>query len=412
MRVLVQKFGGTSVSTMERRQQVVAKITAAQNAGYSPVVVVSALGRRGEPYATDTLINLARQECPDIDRREQDLIMSCGEIVAGVIVVGALRNAGIEAAFLTGPQAGIVTTSRYGNAQILRIDPDAVFSHLNRGQVAVIAGFQGRAENGDITTLGRGGSDTSAVALGAALGAEQVEIYTDVNGIMTADPRAVASARIIPSISYEEVYQMALQGAKVIHPRAVEIAMRYNLPLWIKSTFTDETGTLISNKLNGTIELIRGMDAVGLAQADDYGVMRISACDQTHSGYTSLLLDEWSRAGIDLDFINISPNGMEITATQENLTLAAHLVENNALKISDRLEGCAKVSLIGRSLSASNGVGAFIEVLQQAQIPILQTFTGPLTISGIVEREYMAASMQSLHEVFFKLKTEVMEDMQ
>ncbi len=394
MRILVQKFGGTSVSTAERREQVVAKITAAKADGYAPLVVVSALGRVGEPYATDTLLTLAKEECPAIGKREQDLIMACGEIVAGVIVVGALKKAGHDAVFLTGQQAGIITTPAHGDAQIIRIDPGNVTAHLAAGRIVVAAGFQGASETGEITTLGRGGSDTSAAALAAAVRAEAAEIYTDVDGIMTADPRVVPEACTIPVISYEEAYQLAIQGAKVIHPRAVEIAFRHGLTLKIKSTFGDAAGTVVTNDRDGTIERLRGRVAVGLAHKSGYGVIRL-AWGKGKAG--AAVLGRLAAAGLDADLINITPQGVEIIAGQSDIELAAAQAAAAGLSVAAKVEECAKVSLIGCSSPAAAVVNSFVDLLSQAEIGVLQTYTGPYAVSGIVAAADLAAALRALH---------------
>ncbi|HWJ03898.1 MAG TPA: aspartate kinase, partial [Verrucomicrobiae bacterium] len=262
LRVLVQKFGGTSVASPEKRAQVAEKIIAAKEEGYSPVVVVSAIGRTGDPYATDTFLNLVKGIYSDVPKREIDILMSCGEVISGVVMVSTLIGLGHDAVLLTGAQAGILTTNNFGDARIVRIEPKAILENLAEGKVVVVTGFQGITENGEITTLGRGGSDTTASALGVALDAEAIDIYTDVEGIMTADPRIVDDAKILDVITYNEICQLAHQGAKVIHPRAVEIAMQKNIPLRVKSTFSDAPGTLVTNQLDSDF-LELGTDITG-----------------------------------------------------------------------------------------------------------------------------------------------------
>jgi aspartate kinase len=401
MPILVQKFGGTSVSTPERRQQVVEKISAATRAGLSPVVVVSALGRRGESYATDTLLNLAKQECPSIDDRELDMIMACGEIVAGVIVVGALKNAGFDAVFLSGQQAGILTTMKHGDAQIVAIRPVNVLRHVAEGKIVVVAGFQGATEDGEITTLGRGGSDTTASALGAAVEATAVEIYTDVNGIMTADPRIVPAASTIPHCSYEEAHQLALHGAKVIHPRAVEIAWRHNVPLKVKCTFTDEDGTTISSKAEGTIERLRDRTVVGIAHEADYGLLTLKDADPDAFAGAGKLLGRMATAGIDADRINISQRDMEMTASAADIETIAALGHEVGMDFAERVG--ARISVVGGSGEGVSGMAdAFIELLQRQRIELLQTSTEPHAISGIVDKKDMTAAIQALHGHLFE----------
>ncbi len=229
MRIVVQKFGGTSVSTPEMRSKVCDRVRSTLDSGYKVVVVVSAMGRESDPYSTDTFINMIRAVNPDPSLREMDLIMSCGEIITATLLASQLSVQGIPSRCLTGEQAGIVTDSNYGNAHILYVKPQNILQCLEDGITPIVAGFQGRSERGDLTTLGRGGSDTTASALGAALNAEVIDIFTDVEGVMTADPRIVENARLLDSITYNEICQLARDGAKVIHPRSVEIAMQANI---------------------------------------------------------------------------------------------------------------------------------------------------------------------------------------
>jgi aspartate kinase len=203
MRILVQKFGGTSVQSGEARAAAIEKVIAARKGGYSPVVVVSAIGRAGDPYATDTLIQFAREAAGcEINPRENDLLMSCGEIISAVIMAGAFEERGYTARAVTGWQAGIYTNDLFGNASYFEVDTARLYEMLNAGVIPIVTGFQGITRNGDVTTLGRGGSDTTAAILGSALRAEAIEIYTDVDGIMTADPRLLPEARVLPDVSY------------------------------------------------------------------------------------------------------------------------------------------------------------------------------------------------------------------
>jgi aspartate kinase len=262
MKILVQKFGGTSV-TEKRRGDAVAKVIKAMQNGWKVVVVVSAMGRSGDPYATDTLIDTLYSVDKTVPPapREQDMIMACGEIISTVLFAQALRARGYESVALTGGQAGIRTNYEFGNARIEEINPHYILRMLEEGKVVVVAGFQGTTLPGAITTLGRGGSDTSGSALGAALKPHateiEVEIYTDVDGVKTADPRVFHdqegklianhhAPQTLRTATYQEVAEMAHMGAKVVHPRAAEIAHQYHIPLWVKSTFEDAPGTLIT----------------------------------------------------------------------------------------------------------------------------------------------------------------------
>jgi aspartate kinase len=408
MPILVQKFGGTSVSTPERRRQVVDKITRAKEAGYSPVVVVSALGRCGESYATDTLINLARQECPSINGRELDMIMACGEIVAGVIIVGALKNAGFDAVLLNGQQAGIITTMKHGDAQIVEIRPANVLKHVAEGKIVVVAGFQGATDSGEITTLGRGGSDTSATALGAAVDAAAVEIYTDVNGIMTADPRIVPAASTIDACTYEAAYQLAVHGAKVVHPRAVEIAWRHGIPVKVKCTFTDEAGTTISGNAGGTIERVNDRPVVGIAHQADCGLLVLKDTNSNAFAGAGRLLGRMVTAGVDADHINISRLDMEFTAAATTIDTIAQLGRDTGMELAEKIGGGARISLIGGAASNASGLAnSFVALLERERIEVLQTFTEPHAISGIVDGKDMIPAIQALHEHLFGTPTQI-----
>src|SRR5207249_1470449 len=240
MSLVVQKYGGTSVGDAERIRNVARRVARRRLAGDALVVVVAAMGG-----ATDELIDLARQVTDVPSERELDVLLSTGEIVSSTLLAMALRSVGVEAISFTGAQAGIQTDSVYGKARILKIDPHRIEEALERGQVAIVAGFQGITPETDVATLGRGGSDTTAVALAAALSAAQCEIYTDVEGVFTCDPRVEPRARKLRDIGYEEMLELASQGARVMHARAVELGAIYHMPILVASSFADAPGTLI-----------------------------------------------------------------------------------------------------------------------------------------------------------------------
>ncbi|OOL11806.1 aspartate kinase [Bacillus cereus] len=243
MKIIVQKFGGTSVRDENGRKHALHHIKKSLDAGYKVVTVVSAMGRKGEPYATDTLLSLVNQEESHISNREQDLLLSCGELISAIVFSNMLNENGIKAAALNGAQAGFITNDDFTNAKIIEMNCDRIHEELADVDVIVVTGFQGQTKKGDTTTLGRGGSDTSASALGVALHAEYIDIFTDVEGVMTADPRIVKDARHLQTVTYNEICNMAYQGAKVVHPRAVEIAMHAKVPLRVRSTYSDSEGT-------------------------------------------------------------------------------------------------------------------------------------------------------------------------
>lgn len=247
MGLVVQKFGGTSVATEEARSALIKHVKKARDNGNSVVVVVSAMGRKGDPYATDTILDILYRLDPKVDPEKKDLLLSCGEIISCALISHYLDLNGIPSEALTGFQAGILTTNDFSNSQIININTTNIEKYLNAGKVVVIAGFQGITWDGKITTLGRGGSDTTAVELGGYLKADYVDIFTDVPGVAIVDPRIVPSPRYISRISYSDMHKLAYHGAKVIHPRAVKAAEKHGIQVHVRSTFTDDEGTLISS---------------------------------------------------------------------------------------------------------------------------------------------------------------------
>jgi aspartate kinase len=413
MRIIVQKFGGTSVSSPAHRDRAAERVVQAVHNGYSVVVVVSAMGRSGDPYATDTLLGIARDACPETTTRELDLMMSCGEIVSAVVFAGTLRATGVDALAMTGGQAGLVTDEGFSCARIIRMDVEPVRRQLEAGRVVVVAGFQGRSESGEVTTLGRGGSDTTACALGAALGAEIVEIYTDVEGVYTADPRLVPDARTIAVVGYDELAQMAHLGAKVIHPQAVEIAMAGAVPLRVRSTFSDGPGTLITGP---TAEGRRWPDAgttggrvitavthladvtlirVGVPEGGDDLAVGVGAEDPELRVFETI-----AAAGISVDLINVSPTVKSfIVAANEALRAKACLEKAGCA--TELRPNCAKVSVVGSGMRGVPGVMAqVVRALRGVGAHILQTSDSHVTISCLIPMECLERAVRALHEQF------------
>lgn len=250
MGIIIQKFGGTSLRHLSNQSEFLKHVKKEVEFGSKLIVVVSAMGRSGDPYATDTLINQLENINTNINPKKKDLIMSVGETISAALVSHLLDSEGIASDCLMGFQAGIVTDDTFNQSNIIEINTTKMIGYLNNNIILVVAGFQGATENLEITTLGRGGSDTTAVALGGALNAERVDIFTDVPGVAVTDPLLVPNARYIKEISYDDMYRLAINGANVIHPNAVLIGKQYNIPIRILSTFTDDPGTLISNKKN------------------------------------------------------------------------------------------------------------------------------------------------------------------
>lgn len=400
MRILVQKFGGTSLSSPQARSRVIEHIRRELAQNYRLVVVVSAMGRRGEPYATDTLLDWSEQNGSGLPLRERDLLLCCGEIISAATLCSLLQHEGITATVLTGAQAGFITDNQFGNARIMDMRPDRVRAELENVQVVIVTGFQGQTESGDFTTLGRGGSDTSATALGAALRAEMVDIYTDVNGILTADPRIVEDARPLSHVSYSEICNMAHQGAKVIHPRAVEIAMQSLIPLRVRSTFTDTEGTLVTQPDSFKDVQMGIVDRYVTGVAYVSNITQISVdCDRSE-GLQLKVFKTMAENSISVDFINVTPTGVLYTIFDSDSEKAISALQGLSLKPKS-LSGCAKVSVIGGGINGVPGIMAkIVEALSEHDISILQSADSNTTIWILVKKEDMVQALRALHNKF------------
>ncbi|MGI5822554.1 MAG: aspartate kinase [Dethiobacteria bacterium] len=403
MKILVQKYGGTSVSTPEKRALIARCVQEAQNGGFHVVLVVSALGRNGEPYATDTLRSLILQEYADVSPRELDLVMSCGEVISATVLAAVLGNKGLPARALTGIQAGFLTDGHYSEAEVVDCQPVKIREVLQHNEVPVIAGFQGADPSGEINTFGRGGSDTTAVILGAALGAEKVEIYTDVCGIMTADPLILKEARLIQKITYGEVFQLAHEGARVIHPRAVEVAMRNNVSVVVKSLEAPGSGTLITAESSlgdrnyyGT----RGRQAVtGIAHNANLAQFMLELQHPDPAGELAVF-QEIATAGVNIDLITVFPLMKAFTVKEEHCLKVESILKK--LAVSYILEkGCAKVSVVGAGMHSVPGVMArVIQALNEQQIEIKQTGDSNITISLLIRQQDLQRAIKTLHDHF------------
>lgn len=388
------------MSDAASRQHVLRHIMRERQAGYSPVVVVSAMGRQGDPYATDSLLSLIRQSGGELSKRDLDLYLSCGEMISAAVLSSELSAVGLPVAMLTGGQAGIFTNSDYGNARIAYVRPERVISLLEQGVVTVVAGFQGCTETGEVTTLGRGGSDTSAAALGAALSAERIDIYTDVDGVLTADPRIVKQARQLPVVSYDEVSNMAHNGAKVIHPRAVEIAARAGVPIRVRSTFSDGEGTMVTTgKAAGERALGTERMVAGLAYFP--AVTQLSVASEDSASDLQLrVFREMAVNGINVDLISVMPSSIHYTVNNEDADRAVRLLQDAGFEPIIR-SNCAKISVIGGGMNDEPGVMArIVEALTSRQITILQSADSNTTIWVLVPGERMAEALEVLHDAF------------
>lgn len=398
MHIIVQKFGGTSVATSESRNKVVQKIKKAVESGMMPVVVVSAMGRKGAPYATDTLLEFVSETAGEMSPHSSDMLLSCGEIISAVTMTTLLEKEGLKAQAFTGGQAGIITDNYHQNADLLCAKPEGLLGALEAGIIPVVAGFQGITMEGHITTLGRGGSDTSAAMLGASLKADYIEIYTDVDGIMTADPNVCGKAKIIPAISYTEVFQMADSGAKVIHPRAVEYAMRAGIPLVIKNTFSDEKGTYILQNVDSIIDKEKYHHKVITSVAHRYHRTQFTI----HHKVSEMddLLGTIADAGISIDLINIFPNDKVFTIDQGDEKALVGLLEKQGYAY-EMLPNCAKVTAIGERMTGVPGVMArIVRALSKERIEIYQTADSLTTIACLIKADHVAKAIDVLHDEF------------
>ncbi len=402
MRVLVQKFGGTSVATAEQREVAVRLVERARAKGLAVVVVVSAMGRHGDPYATDTLLGLLSGE-PAVTPAERDRLVAVGELVSAVILAGALRRHGLDPVVMSGAEAGIVTDDRHGEARILSVDPEPVLARLRAAQVPVVTGFQGATATGALTTLGRGGSDTTAAALGAALAAECVEIYTDVPGVMSADPRQVPAARVVAAADYEEVFQLASLGAKVIHPRAIAMAAQTRTPLLVRQLGEEEGSATRIGSSPDTPDLWqnRRPDAsvVGVSVISDLMQLRVEGTPLTAESIRALFRC-LANAAVSVDMINVFPEQVAVAIREEDWPAAEAALAGLPLRLNRR-EDAAKVSIVGWAIHGLPGVMSLVvETLVGAEVPIWATSDSHQSISCLVPAARATAAAQALHQAF------------
>lgn len=396
MNIIVQKFGGTSVATPESREHCFKHIKNELKKGHKIIVVVSAMGRKGDPYATDTLINLAKS----INDREKDLLMNTGELISACVFSGELNQLGINNKVLTGGQAGIITNNIFNEAGIIDLRPERIKKEFENIDVLVVTGFQGISTNQEITTLGRGGSDTSATALGASVNAAYVDIFTDVEGVMTADPRIVSDAQILTKTTYNEICNLAYMGAKVIHPRAVEIAMQFNIPIRVRSTFSDFEGTLITNQseLDLQNQKENGQILTGITQTNDITQFSVN-CNSSYSTQNNLFI-QLEKSNISLDLININMNDVSFTVKNECIHTVIEILNSLKLTFEQRTD-VTKISLVGASMTGVPGVmRRIVNTLFAQEIPILQTTDSHTTIWVLVPQKDSINAIKSLHQEF------------
>jgi len=398
--VVVQKYGGTSVGTAARIRRVAKRIADRVRAGEQVVAVVSAMG-----HTTDRLIDLARRVSAEPLPRELDMLVANGETITAPLVAMALQELGVPAISLSGAQAGVRTSAQHSRARIREIQPTRIRAALNDGRVPVIAGFQGVTEQLEITTLGRGGSDTTAVALAVALGATACEIYTDVDGILTTDPRVVPSARLIQHITYEEMLELAAVGARVMHPRAVEIGELYGMPIHVRSSFHRRPGTLIVAQL--PVEERNRVRGVAF-ERDVAKITVLGVVDRP--GVAAAIFEPLAEAGISVDVIvqNVSEDGrtdLTFTVADSELKQASKLVRQVAGEVGCRdvseAGGVAKLSIVGTGMLGQPGIAAqMFRALSEAGINIEMISTSEIRITCIVSRKQVEAGVKALHQAF------------
>lgn len=410
--IIVQKFGGTSVADTDKIKNVAKAVIREKNLGHNIIVVVSAMG-----HTTDILTKLAKEITPNPSSREMDMLLSTGEGVSIALLAMALQAQGCDAVSMNAMQVGIITEKVHSKARILEIKTDKIKQYLSEGKVVVIAGFQGVTDDFEITTLGRGGSDTSAVALAGALEAKRCDIYTDVEGVYTTDPRIVPCASGLKQISYEEMMELASGGANVLHPRAVETAMIHSTPVRVRSTFKLENeGTLIL----GAKDMEIHKPVVGVAS--DVKQIRIVVCDvQDNPGTAALLFGELAKENISVDMIiqsyarkDLHTNDIAFTTDKEDVDKAMQVIEKikNQLGYSRALvdDKIAKVSLVGAGMIGRPGIAAkMFRTLADLGINIKMIATSDIRISCLVDKEQAASAVAALHTVFGLDSNEIAE---
>ena len=400
MALIVQKFGGTSVGSVERIQHVANRVIQEAERGNQVVVVVSAMGK-----TTDALVKLASDITDSPSKREMDMLLTTGEQVTISLLTMALQYKGYEATSLTGWQAGIQTEAVHSNARIQHIDTTRIQRQLDSGRIVVVAGFQGCSEDGSITTLGRGGSDTTAVALAAALKAAKCDIYTDVTGVFTTDPRYVEDARKLHSISYDEMLELANLGAGVLHPRAVEFAKNYQVPLEVRSSLENENGTIVEEEVSMEQNLV----VRGIAFEDNISRVTIEGLNnelQTLSTIFTALAKE--QLNVDIIIQNVTANNrLSISFSIKTVDVDAALAVLKEYKSTlgyTRIEhesGLAKVSIVGSGMISNPGVAAeMFEVLAGEKIEVKMVSTSEIKVSTVVPHADMVKAVETLHVAF------------
>ena len=397
--LIVQKYGGTSVGDVEKIKRVARRIVKKKDEGHPMVVVVSAMGKK-----TDELVNLAKSINPNPPSREMDVLLATGEQVSISLLAMAIQAIGYKVVSLTGAQCGIRTSDVHKRARISNIDTERIERELKDDKIVIVAGFQGVDENSEITTLGRGGSDTSAVALAAALHAECCEIYTDVDGVYNADPRIVANAHKMDEVSYQEVLEMASLGAGVLHPRSVELAEKFKMPLVVRSSYNNNEGTVIKEEIKMEKVLVRGI-------ALDENIAKISIFEVPDKpGIAFKLFSALAAANIHVDMIvqnvnRTAVNDISFTVDVDELQEAVEVSQKYSFEVgAQKVEfdkGVAKLSVVGTGIVANAEIASkFFEVLYELGINIQTISTSEIKISCLIDKERAKEAMVKIHQSF------------
>ncbi len=398
--IIVQKYGGTSVADIARIENVAKRVVQTSRAGYDVVVIVSALG-----HTTDELIDLALKITMNPPDRELDMLISTGEQVSSALLAMAIDKLGVEAISFTGAQVGIITDNSFTKARIIDINAKRIVKELARGKIVIVAGFQGVNINQDITTLGRGGSNLTAVALAKVIGAKMCEMYTDVEGVFTADPRIVKNARKIDKLSYEEMFELASLGAQILQPRSIEFAMKFGVPIHVRSSFSNQSGTIISKEVKNMEHIVVSGVALNKDEA------KITICDVPDKpGIAAKIFKHLAKENVNVDMIiqNVSRTG----STDLSFTVPCGDL-NNTVKVSNAIskkvgagditvdKDIAKVSIVGIGMRSHSGVAAnMFEALADKKINIEMISTSEIKISCVVKKNLGEAAVRAIHAKF------------
>ena len=393
LKTAVLKFGGTSLSTPELREVAVLRVKEAKSRGLLPVAVVSAMGRPPDAYATDTLLALAGTS----GTRNADLLLSCGETIAAAVFASLLVDAGLDAIAFTGAQAGIITTRDFGDAKILRIEPGRIVAALEAARVPVVAGFQGASESGEVTTLGRGGTDLTAIALGHALGSERIDIYTDVSGALSGDPRRIEGAHTIERVSLEEMTELAQSGAKVMHDKAAEFARRTKTPYAIKG-LASGVGTVVDDWMDHH-RPVTGVTAS--ARVTWVRAIRGDIEDpRARMQLEMAMFERIAAAEISIDQVTINQAGICFVVKGDRGNDIRGLLADLNMAVRVR-EGCSKLSIVGAGMRYEPGVIAtIVKALSAANVEIIHCTDSNITVSILVPADDAQRAEQSVHDTF------------